>query len=84
MVWSVSQRRADRVHQGKTQVRSRTAVISACRSGTTSVSTGSWASRSSTGFTTTLPAVAHQSRTWPAVISWLPLLEPCGADAFDG
>ena len=57
MVWSVSQRRAGRVHQGKTQVWSRTAVISACRSGTTSVSTGSWASRSSTGFTVILPAV---------------------------
>ena len=72
MVWSVSQRLADLVHQGKTQVLSRTAVTSACRSGTTSVSTGSWASRSSTGFTVILPAVPHQSRTWPAVTSWLP------------
>ena len=43
-MWSQSHRRADLVHQGKTQVRSRTAMSSACRSGTTGESTGSWVS----------------------------------------
>ena len=42
-MWSASQDRAGRVHQGKTQVWSRTAITSRCRSGTTGVSTGSWA-----------------------------------------
>ncbi len=72
--------RAGRVHQGKTQVWSRTAISSRCRSGTTCVSTGSWAVGSRTGFTTTWLAAPHQSRSWPGVIRWL----PCSRRAVEG
>ena len=58
-MWSASQDRAGRVHHGNTQIWSRTAITSRCRSGTTGVATGSWAVGSSTGFTTTWLASPH-------------------------